>query len=220
MAENVMPSIRLKKRSDLHLARKIWHMTTVFGMFVAWVYLPEIVSISILAIALAAFVPFDILRQKYPAMNEWAVSVFRPIMRQAEVDKLAGTTYLICGVFFVVVFFPRPVVSLTLLFLAFADPLASYVGILYGKDKIFGQKSLQGFLAAFAVCASLSVLFLWGTPESFERILICSLLAGLLGAIAELLPVGKLDDNFTLPVLSAIGLKVLFAFFGFFPSPF
>lgn len=220
MAENVMPSIRLKKRSDLHLARKIWHMTSVFAMFAAWVYLPEIVSISILSIALAVFVPFDVLRQRYPAMNEWAVSVFRPIMRQAEVDRLAGTTYLICGAFLVVVFFPRPVVSLTLLFLAFADPLASYVGILYGKDKIFGQKSLQGFLAAFAVCGSLSMMFLWGTPHSFERIFICSLLAGLLGAVAELLPVGKLDDNFTLPVLSAIGLKILFAFFGFFPSPF
>lgn len=220
MVENVMPSIRLKKRSDLHLARKIWHMTTVFAMFLAWVYLPEIVSISILALALAAFVPFDILRHRYPALNEWAVSVFRPIMRQAEVDRLAGTTYLICGVFLIVVFFPRPVVSLTLLFLAFADPLASYVGILYGKDKIFGQKSLQGFLAAFAVCASLSLLFLWSAPQSFERVLLCSLLAGLLGAVAELLPVGKLDDNFTLPVLSAIGLKALFAFFGFFPSPF
>src|SRR5690606_38510278 len=97
------------------------------------------------------FVPLDFLRQSSPVLNDWLIHAFKPIMRQSEVNKLAGTTYLLTGVLFVVVFFPRPVVSLTLLYLAFADPIASLVGIRYGRDKLFGHKSLQGFIAAYSV---------------------------------------------------------------------
>jgi dolichol kinase len=44
------------------------------------------------------------------------------------------------------------------------------------------------------------------------------LLAGLVGAFAELIPIGKLDDNLTLPLMSAVGLSILFYFFGFFAN--
>lgn len=185
-------------------------------MFLAYVYLPPAVSMGFLVAAWLLFVPFDILRHRHEALNDWAVTAFRPIMRQSEVKKLAGTTFLLSGVLLVNIFFPRPIVALTLLFLAFADPIASYFGILYGKDKIFGHKSIQGFMAAFFVCAILTCLFLMYYKYMSDRLLVISLFAGLVGAFAELIPIGKLDDNLTLPVISAIGLTVLFYFFGFF----
>ncbi len=171
---------------------------------------------SILVVAWALFVPFDFLRQRYPALNDWALHAFKPIMRQSEAKNLAGTTYLLTGVLLVDVIFPRPVVALTLLFLAFADPIASYFGILYGKDKIFGHKSIQGFMAAFFVCTALTLFYLLVHNYLTDRLIVVSLLAGLVGAFAELIPIGKLDDNLTLPLMSAIGLSILFYFFGFF----
>ncbi|MNL03751.1 Cytidylyltransferase family protein [compost metagenome] len=214
--EGLNVTVGLAKRSDIHYARKIWHMSGVFGMFLAYTYLPQAVSLTILVVAWLAFVPFDFLRQKNAALNDWAVHAFKPIMRQSEVKKLAGTTYLLSGVLLVDLVFQRPVVGLTLLFLAFADPIASYFGILYGKDKIFGHKSIQGFMAAFFVCAALTFAFLLYHNYMTDRLIVVSMLAGLVGAFAELIPVGKLDDNLTLPVMSAIGLSVLFYFFGFF----
>jgi dolichol kinase len=214
--EGLNVTVGLAKRSDIHYARKIWHMSGVFGMFLAYTYLPPAVSLTILVVAWAAFVPFDFLRQKNAALNDWAVHAFKPIMRQSEVKKLAGTTYLLSGVLLVDLLFQRPVVGLTLLFLAFADPIASYFGILYGKDKIFGHKSIQGFMAAFFVCAALTFAFLLYHNYMTDRLIVVSMLAGLVGAFAELIPVGKLDDNLTLPVMSAIGLSILFYFFGFF----
>lgn len=217
-AEGFIAPVDLKKRTDIHYARKIWHMSGVFAMFLAYVYFPPAVSLAILGIAWCLFVPFDFLRQRKPALNDWAVHAFKPIMRQSEVKKLAGTTFLLTGVLAIDIIFPRPVVALTLLFLAFADPIASYFGILYGKDKIFGHKSIQGFMAAFFACTILTFFYLSHHNYLMDRLILVSLFAGLVGAFAELIPIGKLDDNLTLPVMSALGLTVLFYFFGFFAN--
>lgn len=217
MAENVMHHSILKRRSEMHWARKAWHIGTVFLMFLIWTLTPEMVSKSILVIAWLAFVPLDFLRHSSASLNEWVVHAFKPIMRQNEVKRLAGTTYLLSGVAVVVFFFPRPITSLTLLFLAFADPLASYFGIRFGRDKIFGHKSLQGTVAAYLVCASVSLIYALSMNQPPDRAIVFSLVAGAVGALAELVPVAKLDDNFTLPVFSAVGLYFLFHFFGFFP---
>lgn len=205
-----------KKRSDVHLARKIWHVTTVFSMFLCWMLLPFWVCIALLVLGWVSFVPADILRLKNPELNTKLTKMFKLIMRQNELDRLAGTTYLITGTILIAAVFPKLIVALSLLFLAFADPIASYVGILFGKDKIFGHKSVQGFIAAFVVCSVLTYAFLY-IKNVNEYILIVSLLSGVIGALAELIPVGKLDDNFTMPVLSSIGLSVIFYLFNIAP---
>ncbi len=216
MAEPMASQFHLKQRSDLHMARKVWHIITVFLMFLTYRLAPEMVSKTILLLSFCIFVPLDILRLRSNSLNDLILHFFRPVARMNEVQKLAGTTYLLTGVTVVTFLLPRPIVLLTLLFLAFADPIASYVGIRYGKDKIFGQKTMQGFAAAFLVCFLCSFIFLYSSTIPHDRLIVFSVLAGLLGGLAELIPIGQLDDNLTLPILSGFGLYVLFYFFGFF----
>jgi diacylglycerol kinase (CTP) len=215
MVETNLTLSGLKNRSDLHVARKVWHMTGVFIMFLAWQFMPYWLSMTFLIVGWVAFVPADFLRLKKPELNRTLANVFRPIMRNTEFNRLAGTTYLLTGALVITLLFNRGVVSLSLLFLAFADPIASYVGIKFGKDKLFGHKSVQGFIAAFVVCSAVSFIYLFYNQVQ-EFILIFSLLAGLIGALAELIPLAKLDDNFTMPVVSSFGLSLLFYFFGYF----
>ena len=203
-----------KNRSDIHWARKIWHIVTVFGMFLTYQFAPYAVSTSILFIACAIMIPFDFIRLKYPKVNDVALIFMGPLMRNTEVKGAAGTTFLLVGVAVIVSIFSKPVVALSLLFLAFADPLASYAGIRYGKDKLIGNKSAQGFLMAFVVCFILTFLFLSGCELLFSRRLIISILCGLVGALAELIPIAKLDDNLTMPILSAVGIWAVFQLFG------
>ncbi len=220
MTETNLTHSGFKNRSDLHVVRKIWHMAGVFAIFSGWVFLPYWMSLTLLGILWTIFVPADIIRQNNKLMNKNLTQMFRPIMRSNELNRLAGTTYLLTGVILIALIFNRGIVSISLLFLAFADPLASYIGIKYGKDKIFGHKSVQGFMAAFVVCATVCYLYLFYSQIT-QHLIIASLLAGLVGAVAELIPIAKLDDNFTMPVLSSIGLSILFYFFGFytfFPS--
>lgn len=214
MAEPALDWHEFKNRSDIHWARKIWHMATVFGIFAAYQLVDQMTAMVVLAIAYLVFIPFDFLRLRYPKLNKFACAVMGPLMRTSEINSTAGTTYLLTGVTLIVMVFPKPIVALSILFLAFADPLASYVGIRYGRDKILGNKTIQGFLAAFAICTVLTFIYLWSNEVGLSRRLVISFLAGFIGALAELIPVAKLDDNLTMPVVSATGLWLVFNLFG------
>lgn len=214
MAEKEVTPTVVMGRSDIHWARKIWHMAGVFMIFVIYRLCPTEFVLPLLIATLILFVPLDLLRQKNPKINRMVLKVFGPIMRKGEVDGIAGTTWLIAGVTLVTSFCPRSIVSLALLFLAFADPLASFVGIRFGRIKVFGRKTLEGFLTAYLVCAIATYVFLSTTTDFGSTLIWISLIAGLIGSLAELVPVGKLDDNFTMPVLSAFGLYILFLAFG------
>lgn len=204
----------LKRRSDLHLARKIWHFSGVITIAIFYHNLSRANAIQWISFIAFLFILIDILRLQSPKLNTSVISVLRPIMRENERNNLAGTTYLLLGTFFIIALFPASIVKLSLFFLAVADPVASYFGIKFGKDKIIGSKSLQGTVAAFISCTIISALYFFSQNLMTERLLIVSVLGGLIGAISELLPVGKLDDNFTIPVSSAIMLWGLLELFG------
>lgn len=203
------PLFELPQRSDVHWARKIWHMAGVGTMFVAYQLLPYWLSLSILVLAWFAFVPADLLRQKNEQLNRRLIAWFKPIIRKCEIDRVSGSSYLLSGVLIIDCLFAREVVSIALLFLAFADPIASFFGIKFGKHKIFGHKSLEGSLAAYFVCVICSFAYLYAIGFETQRIFIFSLLAGLIGAVSELMTFWDMDDNFTLPILSSIGIAVL-----------
>ncbi len=203
----------LKRRSDLHWARKAWHISTVCLMAFVYTHVSWWVSISLLLVLGVLFIPLDILRQTRPKLNETLVPMFKVVIRENEVHHMAGTTFLLIGVFIVVLIFPPPVTTLTLLFLAIGDPIASFVGILYGKDKIVRSKSLQGTVAALVVCFLISVLYFSSQNMVTGRLLLVSLLTGLAGAISELIPLWRLDDNLTFPLLSATSLWIILSHF-------
>ena len=212
MQETLGPA--LKRKSDLHMSRKVWHCAGI--CLVAVIY--NLVNIRqawmILLSASALIVPLDLLRLKHVAINRAAHRVFGPIMRRHESNSISGMTYLYLGCAFLLLLNKKHIVTLTLFFLAFGDPLASYFGLRYGKDKILGAKTLQGTIAAFAVCTLVSLVYYYFNNIMTERLLIVAPLSGLIGALAELIPIGRLDDNFSFPVISAVLLTILFTIYG------
>lgn len=168
----------------------------------------------ILAGLAAFFFPLDWLRQTRPRLNQATMRVFGTVMRQHESKAFSGLSYLLLGAIILLAFFDRHVITLSLLFLAIGDPLASYVGIRYGRDRILGNKTLQGTLAAFFACSFIAGVYYYLNGIMTERLLIVAPVSGLIGAATELIPVWKLDDNLTCPVLSALGLTALFYLYG------
>ena len=188
--KNWASSLTLPSRDQLHLARKVWHCVGVSSMMLFYIFAPLHWSqLAILSLMLLA-VPLDYLRLKFPSFNRWAVKTFRWIMRDQEVHRMAGTSALIIGVSLLVWIFPRDVVILSLGYLVFADPLASLVGIRYGKRKIFRNKSVQGSLAAAIVCFVFTFLYLGTKDFSLVRWIVFSFLGGWIGSLSEAIPLG------------------------------
>lgn len=204
----------LRSKKDLHLARKVWHLLGILGMVFIYNYFGTRQSWFIIGGLAAFFFPLDWLRRTRPALNSATMRVFGPVMRQHESHAFSGLSYLLLGGLILLAFFERHVINLALLFLAVGDPLASYVGIRFGRDRILGNKTLQGTLAGFFACATIAGVYYYLNGLMTERLLIVAPVSGLIGAATELIPIGKLDDNLTCPVLSAIGLTALFYLYG------
>ena len=201
-------------RNDVHLARRIWHFAgvlVIFGLYSVLNYRQAVIASLVTGTIL---IGFDISRLYVPFFNRIFTAMFRPVLRACEQHRLSGLSWLMAGVSIVVIAAPKPVGLLALLFLAVADPLASYFGIRYGKDKLVGNKSVQGSLAAFVACFFIALGFFIYMDLMRERLFIVCLLAGLTGAFSELVPIFKLDDNFVFPVVSSGLLWLLFYVFG------
>ena len=210
----IMNQFYMKRKSDLHLTRKIWHFAGT--LLIAGIYykVSHSTAIQLMALAAALFTTLDLLRKQLPSLNQILVSIFSPVMRESERNQIAGTTYLLNGVFITMLIFPKSIIILTLIMLGTADPIASFTGLKYGKDKILGNKTLQGSLAAFVVSTIVAAVFYFLTNTMTERLMIVSLLSGLVGTFSELIPIAKIDDNFTFPLLCASGLWGIYYLFG------
>lgn len=205
--------LKLLSEKDFHIARKLWHILGV-GMII-WLYLSLPFE---KALALGCFVTtgvllFDSLRLYWPNFNSWLQRVFFLIMREGEKKKLTGMSFMTLGALLISILFPKEIVVLSLLFLGIGDPVASSIGIRFGKNKI-GSKSLEGTLAAFITCTLISLIYLPIYGNFGHRIWLAVPLAGLWGALSELVQVKYLDDNFTLPLFSSFGLWGLFYVLG------
>lgn len=204
----------IKALADVHLARKITHVSGILLMVLIhslaplWVTWVGFASIGI------PMIIFDIIRLKNEKLKALAIKLFGAIMRRRELNHLSGTTYLFIGTFIILIFFKNEIITLALLFLAFGDPIASFVGVQYGSIKILGKKSLQGSLAAFLICTIIAAIFFSYKNILVDHLLVASLLAGIIGSLSELVPIGPIDDNCTQPVLNAIGISGLFYLFG------
>lgn len=194
----------LPTRTELHLVRKLWHMT--MGLVIASCYMagfPQESAIQLLGAILAFSLTMEVLRLRNPVLNEKCVRVFSILIRTNEVNKVSGMPYFVASSIVAIAVFPKPVAILAILYLALGDPISSLAGILYSgrSAKIFDGKSLHGTAAGFFVCAAVTWFYLRSTGMNGLDLVRITLLGGFAGALAELLPL-ELDDNFTIPIVS------------------
>jgi diacylglycerol kinase (CTP) len=204
----------IKATADVHIERKLTHFFGVMSMVVVHWLCPLWLTWVLLITICVPLILFDILRQKNEKLKQLTPKLFGSIMRRKELNHIAGTTYLFLGTIIILFFFPAPIVSLSLLFLAFADPLASYVGLKYGTLKILGKKTFEGALAAFVICTILALLFYRQKNLMTDHWFIVSLISGFIGMLTELIPLAEIDDNFTQPVMNSLLLYGLFSLYG------
>lgn len=214
MGQALLSQIRvsspLRLRTDLHIARKLWHMAT--GLTGLAFYYRSGLTVDTVATVLLIFSACSFMveyaRLRNEKMNQFLMVFMKPIMRESEKNSVSGMPFYALGVSLSLFFFPERIAILSVLFLIFADPIASFCGILYGRDKILPNKSLQGTIAAFSVCYIVTLVYGLIHASPSMNLLIFSILAGIIGAVSELCS-QFVDDNLCIPVISGLGLFLI-----------
>jgi dolichol kinase len=208
-------------RETISWKRKVFHILGIgcvavtHGMSVASLPL----TLTILGIITFVFVGLDMLRFYVPALNKKVKRDFGPFMRDYELERLSGSSWFLFAGMIAIAAFPREAAALAFLFLALGDPIASWVGVRWGRTRLPGGKSVEGSLALLGVCAVTGFLFLLGVNQlnpiasisalSIGGLALFCLGAATTAAFAEWLPIKGVDDNFIVPVVAGLGITSL-----------
>jgi diacylglycerol kinase (CTP) len=203
-------SLNLRLRTDVHLLRKLWHCGCgLIGLYFYFAsgltqkeWVPLILTLAFVSLTV------DILRIRSARLNKFIMIFMGPFMRESERDSISGFPFYALGVGLALAFYEEKVAILAVLFLIFADPISSFVGIKFGKTKILPNKSLEGSLAGFFVCFLATAFYTSLSGEITIKILLFSILCGIVGTLSEFLS-QKIDDNLTIPLISGLGISVL-----------
>ena len=143
----------------------------------------------------------DLCRLVRPKANDLFFKLFRQLASPRDARSLASSTWYAAGILISVTVFPLTEVVSGVLVLAFADPAAAIIGRKLGK-RPFLEGTLEGSAAFFAT--SLVVLTL---RHTWPVAVLVSILTTLVERCSW-----PLDDNFTIPVVSAgalVGLAMI-----------
>jgi dolichol kinase len=194
-----------KPLKPINYTRNIFHL----GMGLASVLLYEFVlswpqTMIVLGVISSIALFLEISRRFSEDWNEkiYNHAIFRPISRPRERYRTNGASYYALTLTAVSAFAPMTAVEIGLVVLAFADPAASITGKLWGRRKLWRQKSWVG-TSAFAAMGFASILVfagLKGMAVFSPAVLGMAASCALAGALVELFS-DRLDDNFTVLAL-------------------
>lgn len=144
----------------------------------------------------------ELLRNKIPAIKRLFNSTLGKILRRKETQgQLTGASWLLLGSLITTIIFPIQIAVPALIFLTIGDSFAAIIGKLYPIGKI-GLKSISGTIAGFITSSFFALKINKTIP--LEIIIFGSLIA----MIVELIPNKKLNDNITIPIISALSIQL------------
>lgn len=200
----------LAKRSELHIKRRLWHIIVgCLGLtaFYTLNYPIESYGYFSLTVAVLGFV-LDFQRLKKPGLNALLEKHFGPIMRRSEKLSFSGLPFYALGVAIAIFVYQKEIAVLSILFLIFADPIASVVGVFLGRDRLLPNKTLQGTIAAFFVCFVTTLVYSFALNVQSNNLILFAFFASIFGALSELVSAFNIDDNLTIPVMSGAAMSV------------
>jgi dolichol kinase len=186
------------------LVRKGIHLFALVIPVGYWL-VPFPVAVTGVAISALVSIAIDLARFRRWRLWGWLSCILSPIIRDHEFQGgFTGATYILSTSAIVIFLFPKTIAIASIVFIIIGDTAAALVGRTWGRHKLIGRKSMEGS-AACLVSLALVSFFIPGLPTP----------AGLGGAVAATLAEafsGKVDDNFTVPIVS--GLIMLLIMYG------
>ena len=164
-------------------------------------------ALVLIGILMFLFFCLDIFRLFYKKINVFFFKTVKKFYKSKEYKKFSSITLFLFAFFVTVLLFEKEIAVLAAVFLILGDFFSKIFGILFGHHKIF-DKSFEGSLAHLNACLIGGYVLLQFISFPFHIFLLGALIA----TFVEMLPLG-LDDNFSVPLLSASGMYVILSIF-------
>ncbi|GEM_PF-593473 len=173
-----------KKELVFEIKRQAFHL--VFGVFLAFfiLYLGRDVSLTLLAtgIMLSVYVSRLSKKQRVPVIS-WFLETFE----RKHASPGGGLITACIGGFISLALFGAFAAFVSILLLAYVDSFSTVIGKSYGRTKLLGKKTLEGFVGGMIAGFFIASIFLPGHIAA---------VAAFVAAVVELLPG---DDNISIP---------------------
>ena len=140
-------------------------------------------------------------RLTIPAVQSWYLKTFKGLIRQKEHSKAAGIAYFLPGALAAMMAAPSHFAILGILFLSVGDAAAS-IGTAGGYIPVgTSSRKVEGSIGCFLVCTGLAIY----AGLSTQVALIASGFVTFGEVLAEII---GLDDNFVIPMLGVLGVRI------------
>jgi acyl phosphate:glycerol-3-phosphate acyltransferase len=141
------------------------------------------------------------LTDLYRLISNHNLSLF---YKKTENRRFSSMTSFVVAMFIVFLLFPPEVAYLCLIFVIFGDLAGKLIGLKYGRKKILHNRTLSGSLGFITGCIFSGFVLLLIFDIKFPYLLIGALCA----TLSELFS-NKMDDNFTVGILTGACLVAL-----------
>ena len=182
--------------------RKAIHLFNLIIPFSYWFIIPDQNKFKIIIITFTAlFILADYFRTKSKLIKKLFIIFFDKMLREHELKgRFTGATWVMISASVTILVFPKYIAIISLIFMSIGDTFAALIGRKFGKLKIY-DKSFEGFLGGLIACLVAAYYY---DPLPFY----ISGVGALTAMLFETLPL-PLDDNFRIPIGSAIIMTIL-----------
>ena len=182
--------------------RKAIHLFNLIIPFGYWFIIPDQNQFKIIIITFTAlFILADYFRKKSKIIKKLFIIFFNKMLREHELKgQFTGATWVMISASVTILVFPKYIAIISLIFMSIGDTFAALIGRKFGKLKIY-DKSFEGFLGGLVACLVAAYCY---EPLPFY----ISGFGALAAMFFETLPL-PLDDNFRIPIGSAIIMTIL-----------
>ncbi len=199
-----------KSRKDLHIPRRLFHIS--MGMSCGLIYkyfLTYQQAIHILGISTCILYILEQVRLNYPEFKSIFTQASKYLLRAEEQLKESASIPFLMGLLLTVLTFPKEISLVAIFTLAISDPISAIIGIQFGKRKIKEHRSVEGS-SAFLISALIIHLIVLSPVFSGLKLVFVSLISSSIVTLFDLLAL-KIDDNLTIPLVTAGSLWIMMA---------
>lgn len=193
-----------KTRKDYQWGRRLFHLLGGTLIGVAYLlYFNHIQIIHILGLFASLAYVMDQVRVQYPELSSLFTPINRLFLRAEEELKESAAVPYVMATLLCIITFPKIIALFAIFTLAISDPLASIVGIRFGRHPITHNRTVEGTIAFFISTALIGhYLFYTQTHISLFGVVALPLCIAFLVTLVDFLP-HRLDDNITIPLSTA-----------------